>query len=159
MSKAAKRERQKANKQIKDEQAEKAQVRSKRMKGFKGLALVLFVPIVIVAALLINNATNSDVYTAQITVAIDGEKNLPNNGVIDIELDWDRAQKSSKHFIGYAKDGLYDGMEWHRVVKDLLEIIEQVIWLGQKLAMQLREQLVHNFSLLQAAKNQIMSRL
>jgi cyclophilin family peptidyl-prolyl cis-trans isomerase len=120
VSKAAKRERQKANKQIKDEQAEKAQVRSKRMKGFKGLALVLFVPIVIVAALLINNATNSDVYTAQITVAIDGEKNLPNNGVIDIELDWDRAQKSSKHFIGYAKDGLYDGMEWHRVVKDFI---------------------------------------
>lgn len=120
MSKAAKRERQKTNKQIKEEEEQRAQVRSKRLKAFKGLALVLIVPIVIVVALLVNNATDSDIYTAQITVAIDGEKDLPNNGVIEVELDWDRAQKSSKHFIGYAKDGLYDGLEWHRVVEDFV---------------------------------------
>ncbi len=120
MSKASKRERQKANKQIKEEQEQRAQVKSKRLKAFKGLLLVLVVPIVIVIALLINNATNPDVYTARITVAIEGEKNLPNNGVIEVELDWDRSPNSVKHFIGFAKDGLYDGMEWHRVVKDFV---------------------------------------
>lgn len=114
MSKAAKRERQKANKVLKDEKAERLQIRSKRIKAFKGLALVLVVPIIIVISLLVNNATNADSYTAEITVAIDGEKNLPNNGVMEIELDWDRAPKSSKHFIGFAKDGLFDGLDWHK---------------------------------------------
>lgn len=120
MGKAAKRERQKANKAVKQELKTKAQARAQALRVTKGIALILVVPIVVVVSILINNATNADTYTAKITVAIDGEKSLPNKGVIEVELDYANAPKSVKHFIGLAKDGGYDGLQWHRVAKDFV---------------------------------------
>ena len=120
MGKAAKRERQKTNKVLKEEEAQRAQSRAKTFKLIKGIALILIVPIVVVAALYLDNKSDKDTYTAKITVAIDGEKSLPNDGIIEVELDFERAPKSVKHFIGYAKDGKYDGLDWHRVVKDFV---------------------------------------
>lgn len=120
MGKAAKRERQKTNKAVKDELKTKAQTRAQTLRMVKGIALILVVPLVVVVAMLVNNATDADTYTAKITVAIDGEKSLPNDGVIEVALDYANAPKSVKHFIGYAKDGAYDGLEWHRAVKDFV---------------------------------------
>ena len=120
MGKAAKRERQKTNKVIKEEEQARAQQRAKILRISKVVALVLIIPAVVLGALWLNNKTDSDTYTAKISVAIDGEKQLPNDGVIEVELDYARAPKSAKHFIGFAKDGYYDGLDWHRVVEDFV---------------------------------------
>lgn len=120
MGKAAKRERQKTNRVLKTEEAQRAEAKAKTIKAAKIIGLVLVIPVILVATLFINKATDPDVYTAKITVAIDGVKNLPNNGVIELELDQANAPKSYKHFAAYASNGLYDGMSWHRVVEDFV---------------------------------------
>ncbi|MFN8015854.1 MAG: peptidylprolyl isomerase [Acidimicrobiia bacterium] len=120
MGKASKRERQKSNKVIKEQELAKAASRDKAFKTAKTVALILIIPLIVIIAVFINKATNADVYTAKITVAIEGETSLPNKGVIDVELDYANAPKSVKHFIGIAKDGSYNGLEWHRVVKDFV---------------------------------------
>lgn len=39
-----------------------------------------------------------------------------NHGDISIELDFDKAPKSSENFLAYAKDGFYNGTIFHRVI-------------------------------------------
>lgn len=39
-----------------------------------------------------------------------------NKGIIDIELDFDNAPKTSANFEQYVKDGFYDGVIFHRVI-------------------------------------------
>lgn len=120
MGKAAKRERQKTNKALKDEEQAKKQSRDKTLKAVKTIALILIVPVVVIIAVIVNKATDPIVYTAKITVAIDGVKKLPNNGVIDIKLDNANSPKSVKHFVAFASNGLYDGLSWHRAVTDFV---------------------------------------
>jgi cyclophilin family peptidyl-prolyl cis-trans isomerase len=120
VGKAAKRERQKINKSLREEEQARKESRTKMLRAVKGIALVLIVPLAILVTTLINNATDPDVYTAKITVAIDGEKDLPNDGVIEVELDQAFSPDSVKHFNGFASNGLYDGLTWHRAVKDFV---------------------------------------
>lgn len=120
MGKAAKKERQKNKIQDRQEQVARAQSRAKQLKALKIVGLVLIIPIVILSAQYINEKTNKDHYTAKITVAIDGESSLPNNGVMEVELENALAPKSVKHFVQYASNGYYDGLEWFRVVNDFV---------------------------------------
>jgi|GEM_PF-616009 len=120
VGKATKRERQKINKALREEEQARKAARKKVFRVVQALILVLIIPIVIVIATLINKATDPDIYTAKITVAIDGVESLPNNGVIEIELDNTYAPKSVKHFNGFASNAEYDGMEWHRAVTDFV---------------------------------------
>ena len=39
-----------------------------------------------------------------------------NHGVIDIELDFDKAPITAKNFQQYAEDGFYNGTIFHRVI-------------------------------------------
>ncbi len=39
-----------------------------------------------------------------------------NHGDISIELDFDKAPKSSENFLAYARDGFYNGTIFHRVI-------------------------------------------
>jgi peptidyl-prolyl cis-trans isomerase B (cyclophilin B) len=39
-----------------------------------------------------------------------------NHGDISIELDFEKAPKSSENFLAYAKDGFYNGTIFHRVI-------------------------------------------
>ncbi len=39
-----------------------------------------------------------------------------NHGDISIELDFEKAPKSSENFLAYARDGYYDGTIFHRVI-------------------------------------------
>lgn len=120
MGKASKRERQKLNKAIREEETARKQSRDKAIKAVKMIALILVVPIIAGIALVVNNATDPDEYTAKITVAIDGEKDLPNGGVIEVALDDAFSPDSVKHFTGFASNGLYDGLSWHRAAKDFV---------------------------------------
>ncbi len=43
-----------------------------------------------------------------------------NFGQIRIELDFDKAPKSSANFLNYAKDGFYDGTIFHRVIDNFM---------------------------------------
>lgn len=43
-----------------------------------------------------------------------------NKGVIDIELDYEHAPKSSANFEQYVRDGFYDGTIFHRVIKGFM---------------------------------------
>lgn len=120
MGKASKRERQKSNKALREEEVSRKESRKKAIRIAQALVLVLIVPIIIVVATIVNKATDADVYSAKITVAIDGEKSLPNNGIIEVDLDQARSPKSVKHFSGFASNGDYDGLSWHRVVTNFV---------------------------------------
>ncbi len=43
-----------------------------------------------------------------------------NFGQIRIELDFDKAPKSSANFLNYAKDGFYEGTIFHRVIDNFM---------------------------------------
>lgn len=43
-----------------------------------------------------------------------------NHGLIQIELDFDKAPKTSENFLQYAKDGFYDGTIFHRVINGFM---------------------------------------
>jgi len=43
-----------------------------------------------------------------------------NHGEIKIELDFDKAPKSSENFVQYVKDGFYDGTIFHRVINGFM---------------------------------------
>lgn len=120
MGKASKRERQKVNKALKEEERSKKESRKKTFRVVQALIVILIIPVVVIVATIINKATDPDVYEARITVAIDGEKNLPNKGIIEIELDNAYSPKSVKHFNGFASNGEYNGLSWHRVVTDFV---------------------------------------
>ena len=43
-----------------------------------------------------------------------------NYGPITVELDFDKAPKSTANFLQYAKDGFYDGTLFHRVIENFM---------------------------------------
>ena len=43
-----------------------------------------------------------------------------NKGDIKIELDFDKAPVTAKNFEQYVKDGFYDGVIFHRVIKGFM---------------------------------------
>lgn len=43
-----------------------------------------------------------------------------NKGIIDIELDHEHAPKTCANFERYVKEGYYDGVIFHRVIKDFM---------------------------------------
>ena len=63
------------------------------------------------AALLLTVAVAAANPTVEITT---------NHGVIELELDQDKAPKSVENFLAYAKAGTYDGTVFHRVIKNFM---------------------------------------
>ena len=43
-----------------------------------------------------------------------------NKGIIDIELDADKAPETAENFLGYVKEGFYDGTIFHRVIDNFM---------------------------------------
>ncbi len=43
-----------------------------------------------------------------------------NKGIIDIELDAEHAPITCENFVRYVKEGFYDGVIFHRVIKDFM---------------------------------------
>ena len=43
-----------------------------------------------------------------------------NKGIIDIELDHDNAPATSANFERYVREGFYDGVIFHRVIKGFM---------------------------------------
>ena len=43
-----------------------------------------------------------------------------NKGDIKIELDFDKAPVTAKNFEQYVKDGFYDGVIFHRIIKGFM---------------------------------------
>lgn len=41
-------------------------------------------------------------------------------GNIDLQLDFDKAPKTTQNFLEYVKDGFYDGVIFHRVIKGFM---------------------------------------
>lgn len=114
MGKASKRERQKSNKFVKEQERAKIEKREKSIRAFKALAIILIVPIIIAISMLVNKATTDAVYTAKITISIDGK----NAGTVDVKLDEPNAPKSVKHFISYASNGEYNNIDFFSAIKD-----------------------------------------
>ncbi len=46
--------------------------------------------------------------------------NVRNYGEIDIELDWDSAPNTCANFVELAKNGYYDGLTFHRIIKHFM---------------------------------------
>lgn len=114
MGKATKRERQKSNKLVKEQERQRIEKRTKSVRAAKTLGVILIVPIIIAISMLVNNATTKAVYTAKITVAIDNKE----IGTIEVKLDEPNAPKSVKHFISYASNGDYNGIDFFSAIKD-----------------------------------------
>ena len=114
MGKSTKRERQKANKMMKDLERARIENRAKRIKAFSILGVILILPIVIIISMVVNSATTPSSYTAKIVVSID-DKEI---GTIDVKLDEPNAPKSLKRFIQFPSNGIYNGVEFTQVVKD-----------------------------------------
>ena len=64
MGKSTKRERQKANKMMKDLERARIENRAKRIKAFSILGVILILPIVIIISMVVNSATTPSSYTA-----------------------------------------------------------------------------------------------
>ncbi len=43
-----------------------------------------------------------------------------NKGIIDIELDFEKAPKTAQNFQQYVQDGFYNGVIFHRVIPDFM---------------------------------------
>ncbi len=122
MGKAKKRERQKLNKAEKQEERQRKETRKKILNIAKTLGIILIIPIIIVVAMVVNNLTDPDTYTAKITFDVEGveRSELPNNGIIEIALDNANAPDSVKHFNGFASNELYNGTTIHRSHTDFV---------------------------------------
>lgn len=48
------------------------------------------------------------------------EMTIAGHGTITIELDAEKAPKSTENFLNYVKNGFYDGMIFHRVIKNFM---------------------------------------
>jgi cyclophilin family peptidyl-prolyl cis-trans isomerase len=144
---ADKRQRQKENARQAREARIAAEKRSRRLKSIRnvGIIAVLFVIMVVVVTLIQggNDKKKSDSTTSSTTPAtttpttgapktakLTGFVADPNKtytakidtseGPIEIKLDPKQAPKASSRFIDLARSGFYNGLTWHRVVKDFV---------------------------------------
>ncbi|GMU78065.1 MAG: hypothetical protein AMXMBFR46_08620 [Acidimicrobiia bacterium] len=138
MSKAAKRERQRQNRQARLEYEAALEKRRKFWKGVRGF-LIILVPIALIFAFLaLRNDSDDDASSAKADQAdqsgqsagapemtIDKTKTYTaaietTEGTIEIALDAENAPKSVNNFVSLARQGFYDGLLFNRAAKDFV---------------------------------------
>jgi cyclophilin family peptidyl-prolyl cis-trans isomerase len=136
VSKANKRERQRMNREARREYEEALAKRRRRIKTLKGFAIVAVPVIAIGVFLSITNSSSSD--DDDPTVATPKTYKNPPKTIIDpatttytavletsegnitIGLDAVAAPTSVNNFVFLAKEGFYDGLDFHRIAKDFV---------------------------------------
>jgi cyclophilin family peptidyl-prolyl cis-trans isomerase len=147
VSKANKRERQRQNRELAKVERERLIKRDRRMRAARGLLFVL-VPVAIVFVILavVNNNNSKSSTTSNITcttvpkrtkapikntaqqapaMTIDQNKTytatiVTNCGSMTAQLDAKTAPIATNNFVSLARSGFYDGLSFHRVVKDFV---------------------------------------
>ncbi len=114
-----------------------AEKRRRRLRSLRNavIAVAVFALIIVIVNLLSGDDKKSASPTSSTTtpkfkvsptdVKIDPKKTYTasvatNFGTIKLTLDTKHAPKASGHFITLARDGVYNGSRWHRVVKDFV---------------------------------------
>lgn len=133
MSKANKRERQRQNREARREYEEALAKRRRRMKALKGFAIVAVPVIAIGVVLSITNKSDDDksasttpsTYKSAPPMTIDPAKTYTatvatSEGNISIALDAAAAPTSVNNFVFLARQGFYDGLDFHRIAKDFV---------------------------------------
>jgi cyclophilin family peptidyl-prolyl cis-trans isomerase len=138
MPPADKRARKKENARAAREQREAAVQRRKRMRTARnvGIVVAIFVGVIV----LLNVVGGSDKKAAPTTTTAGPTTTVPkvvadqkldptktysatittNYGDIELAIDTKNAPKAAAHFITLARNGVYNGSRWHRVVKDFV---------------------------------------
>jgi cyclophilin family peptidyl-prolyl cis-trans isomerase len=138
---ADKRQRKKENARAAREARVAAEKRSKRLRTFRnvGIVVVLFIVVVVLVNVVSggsskkkasSSTTVSSTPTTAHTVSAPDFKLDPgktytaniatNYGPITIKLDTKKAPVAAGHFIKLAKAGFYNGSRWHRIAKDFV---------------------------------------
>ena len=134
MPSADKRQRKKENARAAREARVAAEKRSKRLRTFRnvGIVVALFVAVVVVVQLASGgsskkkaSSTTTVATTPTTEIKLDPGKTYTadvttNYGPITIKLDTKNAPVAAGHFIKLAKAGFYNGSRWHRVAKDFV---------------------------------------
>ena len=111
-----------------------AEKRRRRLRSVRNAAIAVaaFVLIIVIVNLVSGDDKKSASTTSTTTpkfkvsptdVKIDPKKTYTasvatNFGTIKLALDTKNAPKASGHFVTLARDGVYNGSRWHRVIKD-----------------------------------------
>lgn len=146
MSKANKRERQRQNRELAKVERERLMKRDRRMRAARGLLLVLVpVAIIFVIIALLRNGDNSSSSASNVActtapkskapakntsqkapaMTVDPNKTytatiVTNCGTMVATLDAKTAPIATNNFVSLARSGFYDGLTFHRVVKDFV---------------------------------------
>jgi len=114
VSKAAKRERQRQNREARREIEEQLAKRSKRMRSIRNFAILLTPFIIIFIVISLTNSgggsSNSSGSAAPAYATLKTSK-----GDIVVQLSTAEAPKSEAQFVRLAKKGFYNGLKFHRV--------------------------------------------
>jgi cyclophilin family peptidyl-prolyl cis-trans isomerase len=135
VSKANKRERQRLNREARREYEETLAKRRRRMKALRGFAIVA-VPVIAIGVILslTNSGGDDDKKSASTTpttyksappMTIDPAATYTatiatSEGNISMSLDAAAAPTSVNNFVFLARQGFYDGLDFHRIAKDFV---------------------------------------
>ncbi len=144
MSKAAKRERQKQNRELARAERERMMKRQRQMKTLRTL-LYLLAPLVVIGVIisLVNGGNSSDAKSATPAACANPVKNptrtfpaappmtidatakytatmCTSEGTITLALDPGTAPVATNNFVFLARNGFYDGLTIHRTVKNFI---------------------------------------
>jgi cyclophilin family peptidyl-prolyl cis-trans isomerase len=123
VGKQAKRERQRQNREAAREERERMIRRRKQTRLGVTLGILLVVVIGLAVILSANNSSSKTAapYAARDIAGQTYEADIQTNfGTIKTILDSKVAPKGVKNFVDLARAGKYDGLTWHRVVKDFV---------------------------------------
>jgi hypothetical protein len=113
VSKAAKRERQRQNREARREYEEQVAKRRRRMRSARNFAFVLTPFVIIFAVIAITNSGGSDSNSSSAKTQYATLKT--SMGDIVVQLSSKEAPKSEAQFVSLAKKGFYNGLKFHRV--------------------------------------------
>ena len=114
MSKAAKRERQRQNREARREFEEQLHKRRRRMRSIRGFALVA-VPVIIIGIVLAVANSGGDGSGSSKAATGPYATLTTSLGDIVVQLDKSEAPKSEAQFARLANQGFYNGLKFHRV--------------------------------------------
>ncbi len=111
MSKAAKRERQRLNREARREFEEQLARRRRRMRSIRNFGFVLVPVIIIGVVLALTNSSDNNKSATKTQYAT----LKTSMGDIVVQLSTREAPKSEAQFVRLAKKGFYNGLKFHRV--------------------------------------------
>ena len=132
MSKAAKRERQRQNREARREYEEALEKRRRFWRSARTFGLLLIPIVAIFAFLALRNSGDDDSSSSDKTTAstlpkqtIDASKTYvatvdTDQGSVQITLDPQTEPKTVNSFVSLARQGFYDGLPFHRIAKDFV---------------------------------------